>query len=311
MTSPDNLVIERYLAGDASPDERRVVEAWLREDPSRAARVAQLRTQVDRANALFDAHQGWQQLAPRLSHGRWSAARPILGAAAASLVFWFGWQGWSNREQQLAAAPGTSPSVALADGSRVRLAPGSSMVWRARPGRDRYVRLSGEAWFEVAHAETPFRVYARHAVIEDIGTRFAVDARDTQGDVAVTVEEGEVSLATVARDSTQAPHRLVAGQGASIDQTGRIASLTDFDARLAWVRGDFVWRDVAVSAVAADLERWFGVVVEVDDSLRSLRLTARYAHQAGAAEIIEGIALTFGARVSRDGTRWTLTRSAR
>lgn len=310
MTSPDDLSIERFIAGDASPGERRVVEAWLREHPSRAAQVALLRAQMDDVHT-FDAHRGWQQLAPRLARQRWAATRPILWAAAATLVLWFGWQGWSSREQQLAAAPGTSPSVTLADGSTVRLAPGSSMVWRARRGRERYVRLTGEAWFEVAHAATPFRVYARHAVIEDIGTRFAVDARDTLGDVAVAVEEGEVSLATAAGDTTHAVHRLVAGQVARIDQTGHVASLNDSDARLAWVRGTFVWRDVALPAVAADLERWFGIVVEVDDSLSTLRLTARYTHQAGVAAILEGIALTFGARVSNMGTRWTLTRRGR
>jgi ferric-dicitrate binding protein FerR (iron transport regulator) len=133
-----------------------------------------------------------------------------------------------------------------------------------------------------------------------------VDADVHSGTVDVAVEEGEVALTPMSQRSS-APHRLVAGQGASIDRDGRISAIQDVDDRLAWVSGSLTWHDVPLQKVADDLERWFDVEVVLDTALTTRQVTARYSRDAGIASILQGLAAALGANVSNSGSLWRIT----
>jgi hypothetical protein len=82
----------------------------------------------------------------------------------------------------------------LPDGSSVRLSPQASMSYPAKFLTDRQVRLSGDAFFTVAHdAANPFRVQAKDITITVLGTSFSIVARAGQTEVAVA--EGLVEVA--------------------------------------------------------------------------------------------------------------------
>ncbi len=306
--TPDDLTLERYIAGDATADERRVVEAWLRTEPSRAEQLASIRAGMVGAPVSFDVARGWQELSPQLAR-RAPLVPRLVWAAAATAALWLGWSAWGARTLEREAAPGETTIVSLPDGSTVQLAPGALVSWRARAGSERWVRLEGQAWFEVRHATTPFKVYAGRAVIEDVGTRFVVEA-DTAGDVLVAVEEGEVAIGIPDVVSATTTH-LTAGSGARINQEGHITPLRDISDHLAWTQGLLVWRDEPLARVAADLSRWFGERVTVDPGLGERRVTARYSRAAGLPDVLSGIAAALGASVRHDGSAWTMSGASR
>jgi transmembrane sensor len=249
--TPDWIVIDRYLAGAAAPDERRQVEAWVAADPARsallqslgAAPVAEPVFNVDRAWQRFDAGRRAEPVGARVRPMKRRAFPAVWRMAAAAALVIGAAATWEvTRQSSPAAAPahelialnGQRSSVTLSDGTRVTLNGGSRLRYGASyadGARDVY--LDGAAYFDVAHdAARPFRVHAHGAVIQDIGTKFSVRAYADQANLEVAVAEGIVALghdsATVASAT-----RLSAGDVALLGAAGppvvtRAASLDSY-----------------------------------------------------------------------------------
>jgi transmembrane sensor len=175
----------------------------------------------------------------------------------------------------------------------VILGPSSEVVVPAGfAGDRRQVELRGVAYFDVVHDDrSPFTVLAHGATVQDVGTRFTVQSGDAG--VRVVVAEGAVLL-TPPRSGTgvmlQAGDVGVAAAGR--DSAMRSGALTDGD--LAWLEGRIVLDDAPMSRVQEEMRRWYGLVLVVDSTLGSRRLTL--ALEADAPErAVQTIALALGA----------------
>jgi len=97
---------------------------------------------------------------------------------------------------------GSRYQVLLEDGTKVWLGAASSISYPLKfNGTDRTIRLSGEAYFEVAHQpQKPFHVKItsekRHLDIAVIGTKFNVSAYPEDPEVQTRVFEGSVKLSS-------------------------------------------------------------------------------------------------------------------
>ena len=120
-----------------------------------------------------------------------------------------------------ATGVGKRDSVRLADGSRVVLGPQSRLVVPRDYGQARRaVELTGDAYFDVRHdASKPFSVHANGAMIEDIGTTFAVESDVDGGATSVAVVTGSVRLRS-ATSAASAGVVLAAGDRGTLDGCG-------------------------------------------------------------------------------------------
>lgn len=129
--------------------------------------------------------------------------------------------------------PGTAPlRVALPDGSTVTLQPASGVTYYApfgAGGRD--ISLHGTALFAVAKdAAHPFTVLANGFTTTALGTKFRVNAADSQ-QVAVRLLEGKVVVrATPASHLTMHEHFLTPGQELTVNLLTRQVSVRSFGA---------------------------------------------------------------------------------
>jgi transmembrane sensor len=207
-------------------------------------------------------------------------------------------------EYRAAAALGRDTTVTLVDGTTVRLAPGSAIVWTSafgRPARD--IRLDGEALFDVVHDERrPFRVRTRNAIAEDIGTRFVVRAWPELRHVEVAVAEGEVALSdTAARAGRGQAQVLRAGDRARLLDDGAVAVSRDADLVLAWTSGELAFDNESLRTVLPAIGRRFAVAVRADSTVLDRRITARFTAQS-LSDVISALALTLNVRAdSVDG----------
>jgi transmembrane sensor len=240
----------------------------------------------------------------------WRAAAALLLVAAGGATWWRVAAGPTEaaaETRERSTAPGQRASFELVDGSRVTLNAGSRLRWRADYGsRTRDVQLEGEGYFEVRHDRArPFRVHARGAVAEDLGTRFTVRAYPEVPGVEVAVAEGRVALQALA-DTTRA--LLDAGdvgrvEGARARVVARGASTERF---LGWTAGALVFDGVSLTDALPQLERWYDIDVVIPDArLAGRPLVARFSHGT-AAEALDAIALALDARWSRRGRTVTL-----
>jgi ferric-dicitrate binding protein FerR (iron transport regulator) len=213
------ILLDRYVAGDASAAEAGAVRDWLADDPAHAALLEDLRmikrvaaerppdSSVDAAwakaleqlqSTAAPRSMTWRVVPPRPApRPRASRGPAWVGLAAAVVLALVGsvlrrtppWRDFATDAAHRLV-------IRLRDGTQVTLAPRSHLRYQAdygATGRDLHVE--GQAYFQVAHdAARPFRVHTRGSVAEALGTAFAVSAYGDQVATEVVVAQGRVAL---------------------------------------------------------------------------------------------------------------------
>jgi transmembrane sensor len=324
--------IARFSEGSSDPAEAEQVRARLGQDRADAELLALLDQTLPPVPkwdiSLGDIEGALQKVsarrarlgvsAPRLHlvHGtpvrrRW-APLPVAAAAAAALVaftaIWPRLRGEVEDPSDAKALavttrPGERVSLNLADGTRIVLAPLSTL---RVPAESQYgtgareVELAGQALFEVRHNEArPFIVRTPNASVEDIGTTFTV--REGESDsVVVRVTVGSVRLRSRATASTEVT--LAAGD-VGVLHADRITALrggvTQRDT--AWAQGALEFRDAPMNEVKEQLRRWYGVRLRVADSVLETRHVTATLDDEPVDRALQIIALALGAEIERQG----------
>ena len=270
----DEERLARYLAGEASSDDRAQVDTWAGSDPARAAELARMQAVWRPAEAAgtWDTNRAWARISPQLDSAvavvpigrrplvRWLAAAAVLGAVGAG-----GWFGLSERTVVFQTAVGERREITLEDGSRVTLAPATRLDVKPGFGKpDRELTLRGRAWFEVTHDEArPFRVQVGQTQVEDLGTEFEIDA--SAAGVLVSVMSGSVAIRTGSSSAVTLGPKDVA----RVDQTGQsqVAHEVAVEKFLAWRHGTLAFENRPVGQVLRELERWHEIDFVASDDV--------------------------------------------
>lgn len=198
-----DILIGKFLAGEALPEEAMRLEDWKAEHPENQAYYESCERLFAAGETEIDSKQAWDQLRAQIQPETplrsikpfaWSrlAAVAVLLIGIGSLLSYFLWKSPSGEQQYL--TQNKSKSIRLNDGTDVKLAANSSLTATASYGtKNRVVRLKGSAYFHVDHdASKPFIVDVEHLYIKDLGTKFDVN---TSGDtIFIRVDEGKVVI---------------------------------------------------------------------------------------------------------------------
>lgn len=285
-----------YAAQDSDAMDWEGFTAWLEADPRHRAafdQIALLGDALDRGRGVIAAHLPANEDAPPAPAARsrwrwWGLAGGGAAAAALALVVAV------PREPATtiyATAAGQTRVVALADGSRVTVAPASQLTISGR-GQDR-LALEGAAYFDVPHRPgRTLTVEVGGLEVRDIGTRFAITSGN--GFARIEVAEGRLAIAS---NRLARPVELAAGGYADADlAAGRVRLGAIAPASVAsWRSGQLRYADAPLALVAADIARYVGKPVDVDPALRTRRFS-------GVLRISEGskLATSLGAIMAID-----------
>ncbi|NOX69989.1 MAG: FecR family protein [Gammaproteobacteria bacterium] len=217
-------------------------------------------------------------------------------------------------------AIGEIKTVALPDGSDVRLNTHSKMgVAYAESAR--IVRLTeGEAYFEVFHDPgKPFIVYAGKYAVKAVGTAFSVQVIDKG--IELTVTDGRVEVAAlkqaVAKTGTLELERienaaslvpLVKGQRVIFNEENEELELAQemtqeaIEKNLSWRDGMFIFNDDLLTEVIAEINRYTPVKIVISDpNIQDLRFGG-YFRIDDIPAILETIEQRYGIRVEQIST---------
>jgi ferric-dicitrate binding protein FerR (iron transport regulator) len=273
-------LLHRHLMEQTTVDEERELAAWRAQ--SRANEDA-FQHAVESWHSLdcedaFDVDKGWQRLEPLLQEA--TVVVPIrrrgmqmYALAAALLVATMVWL--LIPEPAPIAFTGTAGHqrlVSLPDGSTVWLYGTSSLRHDAHFGaRNRVIALSGQAFFEVVPNGHPFVVTTSEAEIRVMGTAF--DVREGLEETRVVVREGSVRVDDGTHQVTLGPDQMtIAGPAQALS-----ARTVDGQAYLDWLEGELHFEGTRLSDVLLDLERHFGVPLELGAAdLEERTLTAAF-----------------------------------
>jgi transmembrane sensor len=236
------------------------------------------------------------------------AAAAVVVVAGASLL----WRATREGEQapagvrvanvEYSTGVGRIDTVKLADGTSVVLGPSSRLRLEPDYGRRaRELTFDGQAFFDVVHDDArPFVVRTPSATLRDVGTTFSVESdRDLGTRIAVT--SGAVDVAAVAARDGE-PTVLHGGDRAEVngDRMTVERGVVSGDA-MSWTHGTLVFHDAPMTNVAAELRRWYGIRLVIEDStLAARRLTATF-DRVSADDVGRVLAAVLGGSATRSG----------
>src|SRR5882724_1218478 len=285
-----------------SPHLEARVHAWLGESEDHR-RAFNRMTHVWERSGLIQMRARGDACATRTGPRSRVTPRALTLAATlvlAGIVIVYFW-----RDNAVVTGVGQQQVRLLRDGTRVVL----NTDTRIEVNYDEHVRrvrlIRGEAWFDVSKRPTwPFIVSVDGQEIRALGTSFIVRHDDTQG-LSVTLVEGRVSVAPIARideASPQAPQILTPGQRLLIARNHAPAlDRPELTRITAWERGRVEFEDTPLGDAAKEMNRYSKTHVAVADAeVAQLRIGGVF--RAGDSdEFVRIVTAAFGLRAERSG----------
>lgn len=206
---------------------------------------------------------------------------------------------------------GRQCQLTLPDGTKVWLNAGSTISFpTAFTGKDREIRIEGEAYFEVAkNAAMPFIVkmelpqtseggWPRLARIEVLGTHFNVN---TYGiDVKTTLLEGSLKVVNdgyyVYEDYRKKDYKqkqdsviLKPGEQSMSDGVHKLSidRSPDLDKAMAWKNGLFIFEGASFNEIMRELERWYDVEIVYEKEAPKIEFEGKLTRDVPLTDLLK------------------------
>lgn len=215
-----------------------------------------------------------------------------------------------NDQNQLQNNTMTTPKggfyqLVLQDGTKVWLNAASSITYPvAFSGTERRVKISGEAYFEVAkNAKKPFYVESNGCEVKVLGTSFNVSAYADDDLVTTTLVEGAVKIRSGDNTAIMKP-----GQQSNISKSSSKIKINNVDTEqaLAWKNGYFMFDKQDIRAVMKVIERWYDIEVIYSGNLQGKTFGGTISRSDDIHSLLGNIQLTDAIHFKIQGRRVTV-----
>lgn len=333
-----------YLQDRCTPEEARLLEQWLEQDPAHAELLYGLRhlyacRPADGSDRVdVDAMRRRLLARPEFRAGGESRAQaapavPVrkkrtvwvrlvgYAAGAAALIAVGGFIGGSLRSDgepicnEIQVAAGSRSDLVLSDGTRVVMKASSKLRYPARfTGSQREVWLDGEAYFEVEHdAAHPFVVHAQGQDVRVLGTTFNVQSYANEEVNTVTLLTGAVGLdllddeGHVLRTLRLDPNRQCRYDRRSGSYT--LSDLDSYDRQRSWSDGIYRFRNQTLAQIAARLQNYYGVKISpADESVGQISFTGSFSLTERLDEVFDILNHDDLLEITRDGDLYRIAK---
>lgn len=160
---------------------------------------------------------------------------------------------------------GKRTTLLLADGTKVFLNSGSSLVYPAEfSTHKREVYLEGEAYFEVApEPERRFIVQTTYKAVEVLGTKFNVSVDKSRNRFEAVLVSGKIGLDSNSGQIELAPNQYYGYSSDSGDDELKTVDVRNY---ISWVEGKLRVSREPLSAVIHKLEKSYNIEIEMLDT---------------------------------------------
>lgn len=305
-------LVAKVLAGEASDDEKKIMQQMLHESHDNALAYNQLKEYWD-ANVTRTNNRDNQKFTDELfvkAHIKKEITRSkyrtlyLRVASVAALLFFastcslfYLYNRYTPEQLYTYSSQGSAIEYLLQDGTIVKLNKNSSITFQSDYGnKQRNVRLKGEAFFNVKKdSSKPFIVEAFGTKTEVLGTCFNV--KTNSENVITTLMEGSVRF-----KSSDCEEILKPGEEISYNTKTHIYKHypTDVQFNTAWVSGRFNYSNVTFAQLSEKLEHIYKLKIHIQDQkIANHVLSASFLY----GEPLENI---FGALKNELGFNYTI-----
>lgn len=180
--------------------------------------------------------------------------------------------------------------LVLPDGSMVWLNAASTVTFPAAfTGTQRVVKITGEAYFEVAaDAHRPFMVQSKDSSFTQVlGTRFNINAYPEESYTTTTLLQGSVragnhKTAIMLQPGEQAAIHLSAIQPVLVKQA-------DTEQVMAWKNGYFDFNNLPLEQVMRQLARWYNLEIVYEKGVPDIHFGGKLSRNVSFEGLIKGL----------------------
>lgn len=183
-----------------------------------------------------------------------------------------------------------SKFLLLTDSTQVWLNAVSSLEYPDQfDNKKREVFLTGEAFFDVKHAEdVPFIIHTGNISTMVLGTAFNIKAYPGQKNITISVSRGKVKV--MRKDGWQVV--LTKGQQVKLNETGTVSSEQNIPTEMiaGWQQGNIIYDDEPLKDIITDMERIYNVNIHISNSsLEGLGITTSFKREIGVEQSLQAL----------------------
>lgn len=317
----DFEIMEKYLAGKASPEEEHKVLMWLMLNLKSPSANDDFTALLDKVQLTEDQARK-QRVKGRLDRiisetgvrkTRRRSTGIILGSllAVACCVIAFLCLDISrlNKEinqivtwTEVSTSYGEKQSVTLADGSVIWLNNDSKLIYPdSFRGGQRQIFVSGEVFAEIAKDEKhPFIVSSDSVNVVVKGTTFNFRSYPDMRNVELTLVEGSVDLDCITREGRRTMD-VIPGETITVDMvSGKVGKyMCKTEGYVSWkARRALYFNDLTLEEIARELQREYGKkIVIMKSHLARTRHFASFVNDESLEEILNALCTHSGMKV--------------
>lgn len=296
-------------------------DEWVKNDIAPGKNTATLTINGGKAIALSEAKSGVIIDASQIKYNDGSSVgspSPSVGSLSPAGRDGKAIEG-EPKSLTLTTPRGGTYQVRLPDGTNVWLNAASSLTYATalnERGVKRIVKLSGEAYFEVAKmyssslpargissqrgersSRVPFIVQSGQQEVEVLGTHFNVNAYKDEASIKTTLLEGSVKISSlptgisprrrerILKPGQQALVPFPLGRGA---EGGEGITVTEADPNAtAWVKGKFRFENTTLQDVMKQISRWYDVDVEYPNGIAEKRFSGDISRNNNLSDVLK------------------------
>ncbi|HWK07327.1 MAG TPA: FecR domain-containing protein [Puia sp.] len=234
----------------------------------------------------------------RSSKRKWllPAGSLLLLLVIIPFLWWQGKNKAPGRHEQMAVQSLTRKITETSE-QKFLLLPDSTQVWLNGDSylefpdeftdKKREVYLSGEAWFDVKHAEEiPFIIHTGKITTTVMGTAFNIKAYPYLRTVVISVSRGKIRVSR----GTEVVAVLEKGQQVKVSNTDSLIREKNIDVGkiASWQQGYISYEDETLGEILRDLEHLYNTGITVaDQSLLNMRITTSFNRSVGKEEALK------------------------
>lgn len=180
--------------------------------------------------------------------------------------------------------------VSLPDGTKVWLNAQSSLTFPTSfTEKERFVRLKGEGYFEVAKLKNkPFIVLTDDQSVQVLGTHFNINSYEDENREKTTLLEGSVRVTNVNRQTVT----LLPNQEAEFSNGSLKVKQVDVEEAIAWKNGKFKFHNENIESLMRKVARWYDVDIEYKGKISKEGFGGQVSRSRNVSEILEVLQLT-------------------
>lgn len=290
----ENEILLKYIEGTATQEEIEQVVLWLESDKSNMQEYLLLRKAFDAS--LWHTSRSAQNEKPKKTKlFKFKFIREAVKVAAILAIMLISYHllfsKWINPEeivsnQTIFTPEGQRAELILSDGTKVWLNAKSTLVFPSQfTGRERNVKLIGEAYFDVTHnEEKQFVVETQDYKVKVLGTEFNVKSYPHIGLFETSLIKGSVKIASSDNidQQTLIPGDMVYSERGMLSKS----SIEDYDA-LTWKEGMLSFKDITFKEILDKLSLYYDVdfAIENEDVLED-KYTGKFWIKDGVDQVL-------------------------